>query len=75
MNDRATQDQRAMLVALTPILFVLLWSTGFLGAKFGLPHAEPLTFLLIRFALVCAILLPIAIVLLVRRRRKIVSRM
>jgi drug/metabolite transporter (DMT)-like permease len=49
-----------MLVALTPILFVLLWSTGFLGAKFGLPHAEPLTFLLIRFALVCAILLPIA---------------
>ena len=46
--------------ALMPGLFVLLWSTGFLGAKFGLPHAEPLTFLLIRFALVCAILLPVA---------------
>jgi drug/metabolite transporter (DMT)-like permease len=61
MNERMTQDHRAMLVALTPILFVLLWSTGFLGAKFGLPHAEPLTFLLIRFALVCAILLPVAI--------------
>lgn len=60
MNDRVSQDQKEMLVALTPILFVLLWSTGFLGAKFGLPHAEPLTFLLIRFALVCAILLPIA---------------
>jgi drug/metabolite transporter (DMT)-like permease len=60
MNDRVSQDQKDMLVALTPILFVLLWSTGFLGAKFGLPHAEPLTFLLIRFALVCAILLPIA---------------
>jgi drug/metabolite transporter (DMT)-like permease len=60
MNDRVSQDQKEMLVALTPLLFVLLWSTGFLGAKFGLPHAEPLTFLLIRFALVCAILLPIA---------------
>jgi drug/metabolite transporter (DMT)-like permease len=60
MNDRVSQDQKDMLVALTPILFVLLWSTGFLGAKFGLPHAEPLTFLLIRFALVCAILVPIA---------------
>jgi drug/metabolite transporter (DMT)-like permease len=60
MNDRVSQDQKDMLVALTPLLFVLLWSTGFLGAKFGLPHAEPLTFLLIRFALVCAILLPIA---------------
>lgn len=60
MNDRVSQDQKEMLVALTPLLFVLLWSTGFLGAKFGLPHAEPLTFLLIRFALVCAILLPVA---------------
>jgi drug/metabolite transporter (DMT)-like permease len=48
-------------IAFAPVLFVLLWSTGFLGAKFGLPHAEPLTFLLIRFALVCAILLPVVV--------------
>jgi drug/metabolite transporter (DMT)-like permease len=46
-----------------PGLFVLLWSTGFLGAKFGLPHAEPLTFLLVRFALVCAILTPLALLM------------
>ncbi len=32
-------------------LFVVLWSTGFIGAKFGLPYAEPLTFLSVRFAL------------------------
>ncbi len=38
------------------ILFVLLWSTGFIGAKLGLPYAEPFTFLLIRFGLVTAIL-------------------
>ncbi len=33
-----------------PVLFVFLWSTGFVGAKLGLPHAEPLTFLLVRYA-------------------------
>lgn len=37
-------------------LFVVLWSTGFIGAKFGLPHAEPLTFLSIRFAIAGAAL-------------------
>ena len=39
-----------------PLLFVLLWSTGFIGAKYGLPHAEPLTFLLIRYACVIALM-------------------
>lgn len=37
-------------------LFVVLWSTGFIGAKLGLPHAEPLTFLSLRFAIVMAII-------------------
>ena len=32
-----------------PLLFVLLWSTGFIGARLGLPHTEPLTFLLLRY--------------------------
>ena len=32
-----------------PILFVFLWSTGFIGAKYGLPYAEPLSFLLVRY--------------------------
>ena len=36
---------------------MLLWSTGFIGAKLGLPHAEPMTFLSVRFALVAALLL------------------
>ncbi|MCP4287662.1 MAG: DMT family transporter [Gammaproteobacteria bacterium] len=31
-----------------PVLFVPLWSTGFIGAKFGLPYAEPFTLLSIR---------------------------
>src|ERR1700732_4094747 len=32
-----------------PGLFVFLWSTGFVVAKFGLPYSPPLTFLLLRF--------------------------
>lgn len=42
-------------------LFVLLWSTGFIGAKLGVPHAEPLTFLALRFILATALLLILAI--------------
>jgi hypothetical protein len=39
-----------------PALFVVLWSTGFIGAKLGLPHAPPLTFLAVRFWLAAALL-------------------
>ena len=41
-----------------PFLFVFLWSTGFIGAKFGLPYAEPLTFLLTRYLLVLTLMIP-----------------
>ncbi|AXS81581.1 DMT family transporter [Dechloromonas sp. HYN0024] len=44
-----------------PLLFVFLWSTGFIGAKLGLPHAEPLSFLLTRYGLVIALMLVIAL--------------
>ena len=44
-----------------PGLFVVLWSTGFISAKYGLPYAEPLTFLLLRFALVVTLMLPLAL--------------
>ena len=43
-------------VAAAPVLFVLLWSTGFIGARYGLPYIEPLTFLAVRMAFVVAIL-------------------
>ena len=55
------QHPRWLLYA--PALFVLLWSTGFIGAKLGLPYAEPLTFLLLRFALIVALLLPVAVLM------------
>lgn len=46
----------------TPGLFVLLWSTGFIAAKTGLPYAPPLTFLLIRFALVASLMAVVCLV-------------
>lgn len=45
-----------MIASAAPGLFVVLWSTGFIGAKLGLPYAEPFTFLAIRFTLVSLIL-------------------
>jgi drug/metabolite transporter (DMT)-like permease len=41
----------ASLGTAAPLVFVLLWSTGYIGAKFGVPYADPLTFLLLRFGL------------------------
>ena len=44
-----------------PVTFVFLWSTGFVGAKFGLPYAEPLTFLAVRLAIASVLLWLVAI--------------
>jgi drug/metabolite transporter (DMT)-like permease len=50
-----------LLAAVAPGLFVLLWSTGFIGAKFGLPYAPPLTFLALRYALVAGLIGAVAL--------------
>lgn len=46
-----------------PFAFVLIWSTGFIVAKFGLPYAPPLTFLLLRFVGVLVFLFPLVLLL------------
>ena len=46
-----------------PALFVLLWSTGFVGAQYGLPYAEPLTFLGVRMVIAADLLALVALVL------------
>lgn len=51
----------AALFAAAPALFVVLWSSGFIGAKLGVASAEPFTVLLLRFSLVLAIMLPLAL--------------
>src|SRR5450432_597215 len=40
-----------------PAVFVLIWSTGFVVAKFGLPYSSPLWFLNLRFVGVIVALL------------------
>ena len=44
-----------------PVFFVFLWSTGFIVAKFGLPYAPPLTFLLLRCVAVLLVLAPLVL--------------
>ncbi len=46
-----------------PGVFVVLWATGFIGAKLGLPYAEPMTFLAWRFSIVAVVLFGVALVL------------
>jgi drug/metabolite transporter (DMT)-like permease len=51
-----------LAIATAPVLFVLLWSTGFIGARYGLPYIEPLTFLAVRMAFVVLIMAAIAFI-------------
>jgi drug/metabolite transporter (DMT)-like permease len=55
--------QNELLARTAPGLFVLLWSTGFIGSKFGSLYAEPFSMTSIRMALVVAILLVIALLM------------
>lgn len=41
-----------------PAVFVLIWSTGFIVARYGMPYAPPFTFLAVRYALSIACFLP-----------------
>ncbi len=49
------------LAASAPVIFVLLWSTGFIGSKLGAPYIDPMVFLTVRFALVVPVLLLLAL--------------
>ena len=50
-----------LAIAAAPMIFVLLWSTGFIGARYGLPYIEPMTFLGLRMLLVVALMALIAL--------------
>ena len=40
-------------------IFILIWSSGFIVSRFGMPYSEPMTFLSLRFLGVCVLMLPI----------------
>jgi drug/metabolite transporter (DMT)-like permease len=63
-SDPALPPIEHLTISAAPGLFVILWASGFIGAKLGLPYAEPLTFLFLRMT--GAVLLLGAIVLLAR---------
>jgi drug/metabolite transporter (DMT)-like permease len=42
-------------------IFVIIWSTGFIIARYGMPHAEPMTFLSLRFLGVLICMIPIVL--------------
>ncbi|WP_295852033.1 DMT family transporter [Tardiphaga sp.] len=50
------RDFQALAGRMAPVLFILLWSTGFIGTKYVLTGAEPLTYLTVRMAIVVAIM-------------------
>jgi drug/metabolite transporter (DMT)-like permease len=45
-----------------PLFFVFLWSTGFIAAKYGLPYAPPLSFLILRCVGAVLFLIPMVLV-------------
>ena len=46
-----------------PASFVVLWATGFIGARYAMPWAEPFTFLSVRFVLAAILLAVLTTVL------------
>jgi drug/metabolite transporter (DMT)-like permease len=46
----------SLLLRIAPVIFVLLWSTGWLAARAAMPYAEPLTFLTLRYVLAAMVL-------------------
>jgi len=51
-----SEPSNNLWIAAMPAGFVFLWSTGFIGAKYGMPYAEPFSFLVTRFAIVIALM-------------------
>ena len=40
-------------------IFIIIWSSGFIVSRLGMPFSEPMTFLFLRFSGVCVLMLPI----------------
>lgn len=51
-----------LLARIAPALFIFIWSSGYVVAKYAAPHAEPLTFLLLRYLGVLLLMIALALV-------------
>lgn len=55
------QGRSELLLKIAPGLFVLIWSTGWISARYAAPYADPLTFLSLRYACAGIVLASLAI--------------
>lgn len=62
MTSTSAPAATGWLPRAAPLLFVLIWSTGWIAAKYAAPYADPLAFLAIRYALAGAALTAVAVV-------------
>jgi drug/metabolite transporter (DMT)-like permease len=61
MSRLLTVSDASWPARLAPGLFVLIWATGFVVARLVAPHADPLTFLAVRFGLTAIVLTGLAL--------------
>jgi drug/metabolite transporter (DMT)-like permease len=52
----ASAAEHPVFVQAAPLVFVFIWSTGFIGARYGLPYAEPFTYLALRMVLAASLM-------------------
>lgn len=62
MIQEKSQTLSPGLMVVLSALFVFFWASGFVAAKYGLPYAEPFTFLTLRFVLALVIMVPLTII-------------
>ena len=62
MTEEHPPASDTVFITAMPFIFVFLWSTGFIGAKMGLPYIEPMTFLALRFGICVALMIPFVLI-------------
>src|SRR5450759_2973321 len=61
-KPQMSKDMEDLAARAAPAIFVVLWSTGFIGTKYVLHNAEPLTYLAIRMIVVVGLMAVIAVI-------------
>jgi len=57
-----TTAEHPLFAQVAPLVFVFIWSTGFIGARYGLPYAEPFTYLALRMIIAGTLMAAFAVV-------------
>ena len=57
----AKSENSSSWITFAPAIFVMLWSTGFIGSKYGIPFAEPFTLTFVRMVVVVTILATVSL--------------